>query len=170
LLVFASLEQGSAAIGSTVEVRGTLAPAQPGDDMAFFLFGSGSIDVIAGPQGAVGAAAGLRAGFLELVAGLPGEGGGLLPGLAIGDTTEVSSALDSAMKASSLSHLTAVSGANCAVLVGLVLAVGAAAGASLRVRVAASVAVLVGFVILVTPQPSVLRAAVMALIVLVARV
>ncbi|WP_460818341.1 hypothetical protein, partial [Microbacterium petrolearium] len=41
---------------------------------------------------------------------LPGGGGQLLPGIAVGDTRAVSDDLDAAMKASSLSHLTAVSG------------------------------------------------------------
>lgn len=37
----------------------------------------------------------------------------LLPGLAVGDVRAVSADLDAAMKASGLSHLTAVSGESC---------------------------------------------------------
>ncbi|MCL1487003.1 MAG: hypothetical protein MH186_03210 [Marinobacter sp.] len=40
---------------------------------------------------------------------LPGGGGELMGGLAIGDTSAVSDELDAAMKTSSLSHLAAVS-------------------------------------------------------------
>jgi competence protein ComEC len=36
-----------------------------------------------------------------VVAGLPGVGAGLVPGLAVGDTSIVSPALDAAMKAAS---------------------------------------------------------------------
>jgi competence protein ComEC len=70
--------------------------------------------------------------------------------------------LDAAMKVSSLSHLTAVSGSNCAIVVGLAFALAAALGMPRAARIAAAAAALVGFVILVTPEPSVLRAAVMA--------
>ena len=72
--------------------------------------------------------------------------------------------LDAAMKESSLSHLTAVSGANCAIVVGLAFGAVAAAGGSRRARVGGGVAALIGFVLLVTPEPSVVRAAAMALI------
>ena len=72
--------------------------------------------------------------------------------------------LDAAMKESSLSHLTAVSGANCAIVVGLAFGAVAAVGGSRRARVAGGVVALIGFVLLVTPEPSVVRAAAMALI------
>ena len=97
---------------------------------------------------------------------MPGDGGDLLPGLSIGDTSAVSPTLDAAMKTSSLSHLTAVSGANCAVVIGLVMVVGAALGIPRRWRIGGSLVVLIGFVALVTPQASVLRSAVMAALVL----
>uniref|UniRef100_UPI00293F612E ComEC/Rec2 family competence protein n=1 Tax=Clavibacter sp. MX14-G9D TaxID=3064656 RepID=UPI00293F612E len=67
----------------------------------------------------------------------------------------------------SLTHLTAVSGANCAVVVGLVLALAAAVGLRRPLRAVAAAAALTAFVILVTPQPSVLRAAVMATVLIV---
>ncbi len=54
-----------------------------------------------------------------------------MPGLAVGDTSSLDPATETAMTASSLSHLTAVSGANCA------LVVGAAFGLLGRVRGAA---------------------------------
>jgi competence protein ComEC len=72
------------------------------------------------------------------------------------------------MKSSSLSHLTAVSGANCAVVIALVMAIGGALGLARGWRIGAALVTLVGFVVLVTPQPSVLRAAVMAALVLAA--
>jgi competence protein ComEC len=99
---------------------------------------------------------------------LPGDGGDLLPGLAIGDTGSVSATLSDAMKTASLSHLTAVSGANCAIVVGLVLALGAAAGLPRPARLGAAAVALAGFVVVVTPEPSVIRAAVMAAVALIA--
>ncbi|RXZ86326.1 MBL fold metallo-hydrolase [Agromyces atrinae] len=68
---------------------------------------------------------------------------------------------------SSLSHLTAVSGANCAIVVAAVMLLGAAARVPRGVRIALAAVALLGFVVLVTPEASVVRAGVMALIVLV---
>ncbi|WP_430592815.1 ComEC/Rec2 family competence protein [Humidisolicoccus flavus] len=108
----------------------------------------------------------LRVAFLELSEQLPLPGGGLVPGLAIGDTARVSDALETAMLASGLSHLTAVSGANCAVVVLGVYAVAAAFGAPRMLRVILAGAGLFAFVIIVTPEPSVIRAATMAFLAL----
>ncbi|MCA0218214.1 MAG: ComEC/Rec2 family competence protein [Actinobacteria bacterium] len=155
-----------AGIGTTVRITGTLTATDPGDDAAFLLFAERSPIVESPPPWYLDWANGLRARFLAQTRTLPGVGGDLLAGLAIGDTTDVSGELDQAMKSSSLSHLTAVSGANCAIVIGLVMVAGAAAGVPRWGRVAASLAVLVGFVVLVTPEPSVLRAAVMASLVL----
>src|SRR5690606_11342294 len=120
---------------------------------AFLLFARGEAHVSPAAAGLVAWAGDLRASFRALVEALPGQGAGLLPGLAIGDTGAVDAALAEAMKASSLTHLTAVSGANCAIVVGLVFA--AAAGLRLPrwARVAVSVVVLAGFVLIVTPEP-----------------
>lgn len=155
-------------IGTTVELSGTLARTEPGDNAAFLLFADAPPTVLAPPPAYLDWANALRADFLEAAAALPGDGGDLLAGLAIGDTSAVTDELDAAMKSSSLSHLTAVSGANCAIVVGLAMAAGAALGVPRGVRVAASVVLLLAFVVLVTPEPSVLRAAVMAALVLLA--
>ncbi|RII95938.1 ComEC/Rec2 family competence protein, partial [Clavibacter nebraskensis] len=110
-----------------------------------------------GPVGPLGFADGIRSGLAGAAADLGGPGAQLLPGLAIGDVSAVTPALAQTMKDSSLTHLTAVSGANCAVIVGLVLALAAAVGLRRPARAAAALAALDAFVILVTPQPSVLR-------------
>lgn len=161
VLVFA--EPGtSLPIGSIVALRGDLQRTDPGDDVAFLLFPRGDVEVVQEPPPLLAWAHGIRSTFLDASSGLPEPGGGLLPGLAIGDTTRVPEQLDDAMKASSLSHLTAVSGANCAIVVGAVLAIAALLGAALPVRIGVAAVALLGFVVLVTPEPSVLRAAVMA--------
>jgi competence protein ComEC len=159
---------GGAAIGDVLEVSGSLRRSDAGEDVAFLVFARGPAQHVASAGGAVAAAGALRARFTALVSDLPGLGAGLLPGLAIGDTTAVDPGLDSDMKTASLSHLTAVSGSNCAIVVGLVFAVAAGAGVPRWGRVAVASAALAGFVLLVTPQPSVLRAAVMAGIALAA--
>jgi competence protein ComEC len=166
--VFAPIDTGTVGIGTAVAFGGTISAAEPGEDVAFLFFGRGGVTTTAPPPWFLQWANELRARFHDTAGALPGDGGDLLPGLAIGDTSAVSPGLDGAMKSSSLSHLTAVSGANCAVVIGLVMLAAGALGLGRRWRIAVSLAVLVGFVILVTPEPSVLRAAVMAAVVLAA--
>ncbi|MEO6941721.1 MAG: ComEC/Rec2 family competence protein [Terrimesophilobacter sp.] len=159
-------EAPSAGIGTELRASGTLATTDDGDRVRFLIFARGSPRTLASPPWFLEWSNALRSGFRNTAHGLPGDGGALLPGLAIGDTSAVSPSLDTAMKSTSLSHLTAVSGANCAVVVALIMILGRALGASRRVRVVMSLAILTGFVIVVTPDASVLRAAVMAAIVL----
>jgi competence protein ComEC len=172
--VFPPIDRGASpaasriAIGSTLRVSGTLVATDPGDDVAFRVFASTPVSAVNGAPWYLSWADGLRSRFGAVASGLPGDGGALLPGLSIGDTYAVSESLDAAMKSTSLSHLTAVSGANCAVVIALIMLAGARLGLPRGARIAASVIVLVGFVVLVTPEPSVLRAAVMATIVLAA--
>lgn len=151
-------------VGATVVAAGTAFRADAADRAVLVVQASRELDVIAAPHGVMMVAAGLRSGLVDAVSGLPEPGAGLVPGLAVGDTSAVSAELDAAMKQSSLSHLTAVSGANCAIVVGLAFAFAALCGARRGVRVAVALIVLAGFVVLVTPEPSVVRAAVMAAI------
>jgi competence protein ComEC len=168
VLVFGEPAESTMGIGSRVAVEGRLEPTEPGDSRAYLLFATSPPELLAPPPWFLDWANGLRWGFAAGTRQLPGDGGDLLGGLAIGDDSAVSEKLDAAMKTSSLSHLTAVSGANCAVVVGLVMLAGGALGVARWLRVTASVLVLLGFVVLVTPEPSVLRAAVMASLVLLA--
>ena len=168
VLVFGAVTEERVGIGTRLALQTTLAATDPGDDRAFLLFPRGSPSVVSDPPWWLDWANGLRARFLTATTDLPGDGGDLLAGLAIGDTSPVSDDLSNAMKASSLTHLTAVSGANCAVVIGLVMLAGGALGVRRGIRIAASGAVLFGFVVLVTPEPSVLRAALMAAFVLLA--
>lgn len=108
----------------------------------------------------------LREAFLERSLARGGDGGALLPGLSLGDTTGVPEDLEQDMRRSALAHLVAVSGANLALVVGMAVWVTALFGGSVRARLIVGSSALVGFVILVTPEPSVVRAAVMAVIVL----
>ena len=148
-------------VGSSVLVSGTTYPAQPGD-RAVLVVAARNLEVVVPASGAAAIASGLRRGLIHATVGLPEPGAGLVPGLAVGDTSRVGIELDTAMKRSSLSHLTAVSGANCALVVGMAFGAAALAGLGRRVRVGCGVAALAGFVVLVTPEPSVVRAAAMA--------
>ena len=113
-------------------------------------------------------ASGIRASLRNLCAALPGFGGALIPGLAVGDTGLIGADLEASMKVASLTHLMAVSGANCAVVIGLVYGMTALMGMGRWLRVVLSLAALALFVVIVTPEPSVVRASIMATIALIA--
>ncbi|WP_404433063.1 ComEC/Rec2 family competence protein [Microbacterium lacus] len=153
---------GALDVGAVVRASGTATATDPGDRAVVTVRAARGVTVVAAPSGALSVAAGLRQGLVASASGLPGAGAGLIPGLAVGDTSAVTAELDVAMKASSLSHLTAVSGANCALVVALTFSAAAALGAGRRLRVIVGLVSLAGFVLLVTPEPSVVRAATMA--------
>ncbi|RUQ97159.1 ComEC/Rec2 family competence protein [Labedella endophytica] len=154
-------------VGETLGLTARVENGRDGDRQAFVLADAGGTVSRTAPAAVDDLAGGLRAGFVTFSSELPGDGGRLLPGLAVGDTALVDEALSDRMTEASLSHLTAVSGANCALVVGAVLGLLALCGASRRLRVGGSLLALAGFVVLVTPEPSVVRAATMAAIVLV---
>ena len=155
-------------VGAEVELSGTARALPTGDRAVLTVSASRGLRVLHEPEGVLAVAADLRRGLVGSASGLPPPGAGLIPGLAVGDTSAVTPELDAAMKESSLSHLTAVSGANCAIVVGLAFGAVAAVGGSRGARVAGGVVALIGFVLLVTPEPSVVRAAAMALIAMLA--
>ena len=110
----------------------------------------------------------IRSGLSHSVDSLPGDPRGLLPGLVIGDTSRVSRSLNDDMRTTGLTHLVAVSGANLAIVAALVTSLLRRTKVSRRFRSPLAIAAIVLFVIVVRPQPSVLRAAAMACVVLVA--
>ncbi|WP_455905083.1 ComEC/Rec2 family competence protein [Microbacterium sp.] len=148
-------------LGATIRVTGEAAATDPGERAALVVFASTASVEVAAP-GAFAVAADARSAFIKRSTRLPEPGAGLLPGLAVGDTRAVSTELNDDMRTSGLSHLTAVSGANCAIVVGAVFWLAALCGAGRATRVIAAAIALAGFVVLVTPEPSVIRAAVMA--------
>lgn len=158
-----SVTGGRLDLGSRVRVSGGARATAPGSAEAVIVFAR-EVAVEREPPHVLGVASGMRDAFVALASELPGRGGELLPGLSVGDTRRVSDALDGAMKASSLSHLTAVSGANCALVVGLVFGMCAVLGARRGVRIVCALTALAAFVVLVTPEASVVRAAAMSAI------
>ncbi|MVU76280.1 hypothetical protein GPX89_03370 [Nocardia sp. ET3-3] len=96
------------------------------------------------------------------------DAAGLLPGLVIGDTSALTDHVQENFRETDLTHLTAVSGANVTILLGAVLVSMRALTVDPRVGALAAGVALVIFVILARPSPSVLRAAVMGAIALLA--
>ncbi|MFF4815332.1 ComEC/Rec2 family competence protein [Kitasatospora sp. NPDC001309] len=113
----------------------------------------------------------LREGLRTASDGLPPDARGLLPGLVVGDTSRLPDDLVDAFRATDLVHLVAVSGANLAIVLGVLLGAPAQAGTaerrglaalsglSLRTSALAGTALTLAFVTVCRPEPSVLRAA-----------
>ena len=97
---------------------------------------------------------------------LPAEQSAMLPALVLGDMSAVPATTADDFKIAGLTHLTAVSGANVTIVCGTALLVAALVGPRLAALLA--LAVLIGFVVVVEPSASVLRAAVMGGIALLA--
>ena len=149
---------------STVLVQGRLALSPPERKEIATLRLSGSPQVV---QPAPGWATGvdqIRSALSRSVRLGPQDGRALVPALVAGDTTGVSADLREAMRDSGLAHLAAVSGANVTIVLGLVLSLCAALRLPLLARSVIAVATLVGFVALARPEPSVIRAAVMGVV------
>ncbi len=113
-------------------------------------------------------AAKLRAGLHESLKLSSTAAKGLVPGLALGDSSALTVQLAQQMKAAGLTHLIAVSGTNVTLLVIVVLAVMRRVKASKNLQYLVTIGALLAFVVLVRPQPSVLRATVMGLVALLA--
>lgn len=143
-----------------VRVRATALPAA--DREAFRL--RGELLESGGAPFLVGWTHPLRAGLADAADRLGGDGGALVPGLAIGDTSAVSDELREAMTVASLTHLTAVSGANCAIVTAAVTslpwlpdapgaalcAVGVAAGVVVAIRAGTRVRTVAAVILIVS--------------------
>jgi competence protein ComEC len=164
-----------------VTFTGRFAPPGGQDgDAAAVLRVAGPPRITGPPTTAQRFAARLRAGLREAAAPLPKDARELLPGLVVGDTTVLDPDLKNAFRATDLTHLTAVSGANLTIV--LILLIGppgraisaerrglaASLGLPLRWTACAGAALTLGFSLLCRPSPSVLRAAVCGLITLLA--
>ncbi len=156
--------------GTHVIITGRLLAARTTDQVAAILLVDEAATVLRQPGLIDSAANAMRTGLMASLAGLPGDGASLVAGLAIGDESLQPPGLGDAMRDSGLSHLTAVSGGNTAIVVGVVLAVAALARLPRGGQVLAASGALAFYVILVGPQPSVLRAAAMGGVTLAALV
>lgn len=166
LVVMGGNGWGNVVPGQMVRTAGKLKPPDAGQQEAAVLAASlpptgrgGDV----GPAWQV-AAKELRGRYVTAAAFLAPDPRGLLPGMVTGDTSALDEGLNQAMKAVGMTHLTAVSGANCSLVLGALLL----AARSLRLaRLPAAGLALAGlgmFVVLVGPDASVLRAALMGTI------
>jgi competence protein ComEC len=113
------------------------------------------------------AAQGVRSEFGTAArAALPPDQAAMVPALVLGDTSTLSGRTVDDFRTAGLTHLTAVSGANVTIVCGAMLLAAGLIGP--RPAVALAALALLGFVILVQPSASVLRAAVMGAVTLLA--
>lgn len=157
-----------------VRVVAQVVPAMVGGDRvaAVLRVRGGGAPVVPAEASAVQRLAGrLRAGLREATDGLDADARALLPGFVVGDTSRVPAELDEAFKATDLTHLLAVSGANFTILLALFIGPPGLAqraerrglaprlGIPLRATALAGGVLTLGFVIVCRPDPSVVRAA-----------
>ena len=165
---------GRLAVGERLRVRASLAAARWSDPLGRqprVVLRRPVIEERAPPRGAAGGA--LRgsevvrdAARRRALATLAPERAGLLAGMALGDTSLLPGDLERDFRAAGLTHLMAVSGANLAVVLGAGLWLAGVAGAGRRTLAAVGVVLVVLLVVVTRWEPSVLRAGVMAGLVL----
>jgi competence protein ComEC len=147
--------------------QGRLTPAEPGETVVAVLRPTATPVLVSRPGLVARGAEHLRAGLRAAAAPLPADARGLLPALVIGDTSRTPADLTEAMLATGMTHLSAVSGSNVAIVLAAALGGASLLGLRRLWRPVAALVVLAGFVVLARPEPSVIRAAAMGAIGLV---
>jgi competence protein ComEC len=153
--------------GVTVSFEGKFEPAGRNSRDAFLVKPLSEIDIVASPDNTQGLLNSLRSNYVESLSGLTPDAKTLVAGLAIGEISALSSELEEQMRIVSLTHLVAVSGSNCAIVVGMVYLIAVALRFGRTGRTVISLTALGLYVLLIGPDPSVLRAGVMAASVIV---
>ena len=134
--------------------------------VAALLIVSHRVEVITPPSQWARSLARIRLGLREVTG--TGDAGALIPGMVIGDVSKQSVDFKNDMRRSGLTHLVAVSGANFAIVSSFVLWGMQFIFRRMNYRLVATAISLTAFISLVRPSPSVLRAAAMAAVLLVA--
>nr|WP_035304191.1 ComEC/Rec2 family competence protein [Actinokineospora inagensis] len=169
VLVLAPVDDWAALLpGQEVTVKGALGPADSGGlTVAVLRVRGPPRDVSAAPVWQR-VAQSLRDGLREASSVLDDEARGLLPALVVGDTDRMVQSVADEFRTAGMTHLLAVSGANLAIVCFAVLFLARLVRIGPRGSAVAAFAALLGYVVLVGPEPSVLRAGVMGAIGLLA--
>jgi competence protein ComEC len=154
--------------GQRVRLDARLQPPLAGDLLTAVLEEQSDPVLVGRPPWWQRAAGVVRSSLRTACLGLPQQERGLLPGLIDGDTSGLDPVLSERFRIAGLTHLVAVSGTNCVIIVGAALLVLRRFGAGPVPCAVVGLVVLIAFVVVARPSPSVLRAAVMAAIALIA--
>ena len=149
-----------------VRVTGRLRPARDDTPDAAAISVHRPPEVLAGPNALQRLAGRLRQGLRDACAHLPADPRGLVPGLVIGDVSQEPASLSAAFRDTGLAHLTSVSGENLVFVLSAAMPVARLAGVRGRFLTLAGLAVVIGFTVLARPEPSMVRASVMAILAL----
>ena len=153
--------------GVSVGFEGKFEPAGRNSRDAFLVKPLTAIEIVSAPENTQGILNALRANYVASLSGLTPDSKTLVAGLAIGEISALSPELEEQMRIVSLTHLVAVSGSNCAIVVGMVYLIAVSLRFGRAGRTVISLAALGLYVLLIGPDPSVLRAGVMAASVIV---
>ncbi|MPZ59703.1 MAG: DNA internalization-related competence protein ComEC/Rec2 [Propionibacteriales bacterium] len=165
VLVIADPRWQDAVTGQVVRMSGRL-DASRDRDIAAVIIARGPPTTVREPSWPIRVANRLRAGLRESVSGLPSEERALVPALVVGDDVGMPEQLAADFRATGLTHLLAVSGANLTIVLGFVMLVGRWCGVRARGLVVFGALGVLGFVVLARFEPSVLRAAAMGVVAL----
>lgn len=168
------IERPDAEVGAVIKLTGWLLPLSSSEpfDVARRRLGaqasmsSGEAEVVAPPAGLHSLAARIRGGLTDAVMGMESDRAALLAGLTTGETHGMAAHTEELVQRAGLSHLVAVSGSNVAIVVGVVAL--AVARLGLRARILVCAGALGLYVLVVGPEASVLRAATMGGVALLA--
>ena len=152
-------------LGASVRVAGRLAPAD-GKDLAALVLARGEAEIVHGPGPWWRAAAVVRQSLR--VSERPPDQRALVPALVVGDDAGLDPVLAEDFRTTGMTHLLAVSGTNLTLVVGFLLVLARWCRVRGHWLYAVGAAGIVGFVLLARTEPSVLRAAVMGSVALVA--
>ncbi|MBL7500131.1 ComEC/Rec2 family competence protein [Frankia sp. CN7] len=147
-----------------VAVTARLVAPRPGDQIGALLLVRGPPRLTRGPVWYQRVAGVLRADLRAAATVLPQPVQGLLPALIDGDVSGLDPQLRDDFRAAGLTHLTAVSGGNVAILTGAVLAALRRTRVGLRSRALWAAGTIIAFAVVARPSASVLRAGAMGLL------
>lgn len=174
----ASSRNADVMVGDRVRMGGRFRALVPNDRFDYMMLRRGVVaegtvsetdfEKIGRARGLLAAANHVRRRMHQLTAHMSPANAGLVLGLTIGDDARLPERLRDDMRTTGLTHLTAVSGANVAIVLGAGILILRAARASRRAIVFSGLAVISMFVLVARWEPSVLRAGLMAALALAA--
>ncbi len=152
--------------GAQVDALARLQLPEPGSDLAAMARVTGGPMLVHPPSAAGRLVGRVRTGLRAAVAHGSAEQRALVPSLVLGDTSSMTPRIKADFLATGLTHLTAVSGANLAILLAFLVVLARWIGVRGWWLRLVGLAAVVAFVALCRTEPSVLRAAAMGLVAL----